>query len=116
MSDEVNLLPIVLIVAPLVVLWGLAVFHIVARRPDLPAVGKAVWIAIVLVLPYFGLLLYAGLRPYRPLQATGIRDSVVNVAMRNLAKLVDDHAAGRIDDSAFAHEKAVVFGLDEPTA
>lgn len=116
MSDEVNLLPIVLIVAPLVVLWVLAVFHIVARRPDLSAAGKAAWIAIVLLLPYFGLLLYAGLRPPRSPQATGVGDNVVNTAMRHLTTLVDDHAAGRIDDEAFAHEKAVVFGLDEPTA
>lgn len=116
MSDDIDVVPVVLVVAPLVVLWALAVFDILARRPDLSAAGKGAWMAIVVLVPYFGVLLYAGLRTPRPPQGTGQDDGASTAAVRRLTALADDHAAGRIDDHEFAREKAAVFGLEAPSA
>lgn len=116
MTDELSLLAVVLVFAPLLVLWVLALFHIVARRPDLSVAGKAIWLAIVVFAAYLGLLLYAGLRPPRSPQATGKDDEAAKDALTRLATLVDDHAAGALDDREFAREKAAVFGLEAPTA
>jgi hypothetical protein len=116
MSGTIDRFPVVLVLAPLLVLWVLAVFHILARRRDLSIAAKGLWMAIVVLVPYVGLLLYYGLRPPRPPQGTGGDENASRAAIRRLIALADDHAAGRIDDDVFAHEKETVFGLAPPSA
>ncbi len=116
MSATVDLLPLVLVLAPLIVLWILAVFHILVRRRDLSVAAKALWTVIVVLVPYVGLLLYYGLRPPRPPQGDGGDDDASGTAIRRLVALADDHAAGRIDGDSFARQKEAVFGLAPPSA
>lgn len=47
---------------PLVMLWGFALVDIF-RRPDLGGGMKALWVVIVFVLPWIGVLIYLATRP-----------------------------------------------------
>jgi hypothetical protein len=51
-----------LFVAPLLLLWGFALFDIF-RRHDLSGVMKALWLVVVLVFPWIGTLIYVVTRP-----------------------------------------------------
>ncbi|MGB9358351.1 MAG: PLDc N-terminal domain-containing protein [Acidimicrobiia bacterium] len=114
MSVEAGLALVVLVIAPLFVLWIVALFHIVAGRPDLSIGGKSIWSAIVLLLGYAGLLLYVMFRPPRPVARTGAEDKAVGrKALRRLSQLIADHDAGSISDEEFARDKAAVFGLEQ---
>ena len=114
MSVEADLALVVLVIAPLFFLWIVALFHIVARRPDLSIGGKGIWSAIVLLLGYAGLLLYVMFRPPRPVTRTGVEDGPVGRnALRRLSQLIADHDAGSIGDEEFARDKAAVFGLEQ---
>ena len=62
MSD-IAILPLVISV-PAFVLIGSTILD-AARRPDLPALRKAGWIVITLVLPVVGSVLYLLARPFR---------------------------------------------------
>ena len=104
---------VVLVVAPLFVLWIVALFHIVMRRPDLSVAGKGIWSAIVIVLGYAGLLLYVMFRPPRPVTGTGVDDgTAVRAALHRLSRLIEDHESDSINDEEFARDKAAVFGLE----
>ncbi len=116
MSSEVNLLALVLVIAPLVVLWVLAIFSILVRRPDLSVALKAAWMAIVVLVPYLGVLLYAGLHPPRSTYNSNNGDDASAGAILRLSALVDAHNGGTIDDAEFTTEKAAVFGLGTTTA
>lgn len=103
----------VLVIAPLFVLWVVALFHIVARRPDLSVSGKGIWSAVVILLGYAGLLLYMMFRPPRPATRNGIEDNTAGqAALNDLGRLIGDHDAGSISDEAFARDKAALFGLE----
>ncbi len=103
---------LIVVVIPLIVIIGMALFHVVARRPNLGVPAKAGWIAAILFLPYVGVLLYALFR--LPGVAPGKEtadDADSGTTMRRLRGLVDDHASGTLDDEAFAEGKAELFGL-----
>ena len=109
--DE-GLVWLIVVVIPLIVVIGIALFHVVARRPDLGLLGKAGWITAIVFLPYIGVLLYALFRP--PGVAPGKEtadDAATGTTMRRLRGLVDEHASGAVDDEAFATAKAELFGL-----
>ena len=113
MSTDVNVALVVLIVAPLLILWMVAVFHIVVRRPDLSVLGKGLWSAVVILTGYVGLLLYMAFRPPRPATRIGADDAAATrTALRQLNELVESHLAGSIGDEEFARAKAAVFGLE----
>ena len=57
------------VIAPLLMIVVGALFHLLARRPDLSVIGKAGWAAVIVFIPYFGVLAYVMLRP--PWAATG---------------------------------------------
>jgi hypothetical protein len=102
----------VLVIAPLFVLWVVALFHIVTRRPDLSITGKGIWSAAVILLGYAGLLLYTMFRPPRPATPTRAEEREAGpAALSRLAQLIEDHDAGSISDEEFARDKAEVFGL-----
>ena len=114
MSVEADLALVVLVIAPLFVLWIVALFHIVARRPDLSVGRKGIWSAIVLLLGYAGLLLYVMFRPPRPVARSGAEDATAGrTALRRVSRLIAAHNAGSISDEEFAREKAAVFGLEQ---
>jgi len=103
---------LIVVVIPLIVIVAVALFHVVARRPDLGVPAKAGWIAAILFLPYIGVLLYALFRP--PGVAPGKETANVAVTattMSRLRGLVDEHASGDLIDDDFASQKAELFGL-----
>ena len=103
----------VLVVAPLFLLWVVAIFHIVLRRPDLSIARKWMWSAVVIVLGYAGLLVYTMFRPPWPVTRTGADNGTASrAALGRLRQLIEDHAAGSISDEEYARDKAALFGLD----
>ena len=87
---------IVLVIAPLFVLWIVALFHIVARRPDLSVSWKGIWSVVVLLLGYAGLLLYVMFRPPTPVFRTGTGDNTAGrAALKELGQLIEEDAFRR---------------------
>ncbi len=112
MSAKANLALVVLVVAPLLVVWIVALFHIVLQRPDLSVLWKGIWLAVVILAGYVGLLLYMAFRPARSPTQFGAHDAAATrTALRRLGELVERHDAGSIGDEEFARGKAEVFGL-----
>lgn len=106
---------IALVLVPLVILWFVALFHILMRRGDLSLGGKMIWSGFVIVVPYVGLLIYAALRPPRSPTPTGGEDqTAAGAAIEQLAQLVSAHDDGSISDEEFSHRKYAVFGLTDP--
>ena len=104
-----------LVLGPLVLLWIVALVHILGQRHDLSFGRKAIWSSVVIVVPYIGLLIYAALRPPRPPTPTGGEDqTAVGTAIKQLSRLVTAHADGSITDEEFAQRKYAVFGLADP--
>ena len=109
-ADTVVVVAVALI--PLAALWAVALFHIIARRPDLAAHWKAIWSVAVIALPFIGVLVYALVRPASPPSAAGPGDrGVTRSALHELRGLVAEHEAGRLTDREYTHKKAAVFGL-----
>jgi hypothetical protein len=57
-----SLLWLLLIVVPVTLLWVAAIFDIF-RRVDMGGVLKAIWLVIVIVIPFLGAVLYFLFRP-----------------------------------------------------
>jgi hypothetical protein len=113
---DASFLLIALVLVPLLVLWIVALFHILVRRRDLSVGRKAIWSVLVIVVPYIGLLIYAALRPPRSPTPTGGEDqTAAGSAIEELAQLVTAHEDGSITDEEFAHHKYAVFGLADPS-
>jgi hypothetical protein len=106
---------LLLIYVPLIMLWLFAVADIF-RRDDMSGVAKAIWCAVVILLPYLGTLIYLLLR--RP-GATPEERTAIDTANREfvqqyapeasasqLATLADLHDRGKLTDDEFAIEKA----------
>jgi hypothetical protein len=106
---------LLLIYIPLVMVWWFAVLDIF-RRDDLHGLGKAIWLVVVIFLPFIGTLIYLVMR--RPggtpeeraeLDAAS-RDFVARYSPTTRAEqikvLADLHDRGKLTDSEFASEKA----------
>lgn len=112
MNDATAILAGLVVLVPLAILWISALFHIIARRPDLSLPWKGAWSATVILLPFIGVMIYAAVRPPRPPKRTGTDDpSVVAAAMEQTRELVAAHDRGAIDDEEFAAGTARIFGL-----
>ena len=61
-STFVEILLLMFIFIPLTLLWVFALIDIFAR-PDVSGWGKAAWILVILVIPWFGALIYIATRP-----------------------------------------------------
>ena len=115
MTPDTTFLLSVLVAAPLVVLWGAALFDIVVRRRDLSLGQKLIWSALVILVPYVGVLMYAVLRtPRAPTPTGGGDQTAAGTAIDDLARLVEAHNGGEITDEEFSQRKAAVFGLAVP--
>lgn len=110
---------LLLIYVPLMLMWATAVIDIF-RRDDLGGASKAIWVAVVIILPFFGTLLYLILRPAgaTPAERAVIDDvsrgfvarySPDNAAQQ-LATLADLHDRGKLSTEEFAAEKSRVLG------
>ena len=106
-----------LIFLPLALVWGFALFDIF-RRDDLGGLSKALWVAAVIILPFFGTLFYLIVRPAG---ATPEERAMIDEASREfvqrysddsatqLKTLADLHDRGKLTDAEFAAEKARVL-------
>ena len=108
-----------LIFLPLALLWAFALVDIF-RRDDIGGVSKALWVACVILVPFFGTLIYMITRPpgatkeeREALDATS-RDFVAKYSpddrASQLQTLSDLHDRGKLTDDEFSAEKSRVLG------
>ena len=108
-----------LIFLPLVMIWAFALVDIF-RRDDIGGGWKAVWVACVILVPFFGTLIYLITRPSG---ATQEERAAIDAASREfvekyspssaaeqLQMLSDLHDRGKLTDEEFAAEKARLLG------
>ena len=110
---------LLLIYIPLLMVWGFAVLDIF-RRDDIHGVAKAVWLVVVIVLPFIGTLIYLLMRPAGATQEerVAIEDASRNFvqkysptsAAEEIKTLADLHDRGKLTDAEFASEKARLLG------
>jgi hypothetical protein len=100
---------------PLAMMWGFALVDIF-RREDLGGWSKALWVTCVILVPFFGTLIYLVSRPAGATEAERValdeanREFVARYAPENgvseLATLADLHDRGKLTDTEFAAEKS----------
>ena len=108
-----------LIFLPLALLWAFALVDIV-RRDDIGGVSKALWVACVILVPFFGTLIYMITRPpgatkeERVALDAASRDFVAKYSpddrASQLQTLSDLHDRGKLTDDEFSAEKSRVLG------
>ena len=108
-----------LIFLPLAMMWGFALIDIF-RRDDLGGFSKALWVTCVILVPFFGTLIYLIARPAgvtaqeRQMIEESNREFVQRYSPANgaaeLSTLADLHDRGKLTDEEFATEKARVLG------
>jgi hypothetical protein len=112
-----NVFFLLLIFIPALMVWGFAVIDIF-RRDDITGGMKALWLAVVIFLPFLGTLVYllvrpvgatpnerAGLQPPSPEMVARYQPAAASRA-EQLAVLSDLHDRGKLTDEEFAAEKA----------
>ncbi|WP_144120280.1 SHOCT domain-containing protein [Catellatospora sichuanensis] len=109
---------LLLIFIPLLLIWGFAIVDIF-RRDDLSGWLKALWIVIVVLLPFLGTLIYLIFRqPGATAQERRAMDQASrefvekyapNDSAQQLKLLADLHDRGKLTDAEFAEEKARVL-------
>jgi hypothetical protein len=115
-----------LLFIPLAMIWAFALLDIF-RRDDIGGVSKALWVACVILLPFFGTLIYLIARPSgatreeRAMIDEANREFVARYAPNNgatseLSVLADLHDRGKLTDEEFAAEKARLLGTGTPAA
>jgi len=92
---------LLLIFIPLLLIWAFAIVDIF-QREDLSGGLQAVWILVVLLLPFIGTFVYLIFRP---------RDAAPD---RAIAILSDLHERGRLSDEEFAAEMSRLLGRSRP--
>jgi hypothetical protein len=112
-----NFFWLLLIYIPLLLIWVFALVDIF-RRDDLGGVAKALWVVLVIFVPFFGTLIYL---LFRPVGATKAERAAIEEASRpivpspppdrtqQLAILADLHDRGKLTDEEFAAGKARVL-------
>lgn len=115
MNETERIVAVAIVLIPLGVIWILALFHIITRRSDLSIGWKGIWSAVVILIPYVGVFIYAFVRP--PVQGkrsgnTG--PTATRAAIDEIHRLVGEHNDGAITDDQFASKKAAVLGLSGP--
>lgn len=119
-----NFFFLLLIYVPLMLMWAAALLDIF-RRDDMGGVAKAIWVVLVIVIPFFGTLIYLILR--HPGATPGERAAMdeagktfgaqhSDTTAQQLAILADLEERGKISAEEFASEKARVLGTSAPTA
>ncbi len=108
-----------LIFLPLALIWAGALLDIF-RRDDMGGFSKALWVAAVILVPFFGTLIYLIARPVgaTPAEREMIEDASREFVTRyapddsasQLKILADLHDRGKLTDQEFAAEKSRVLG------
>jgi hypothetical protein len=106
---------LMVIFIPLVLIWGFALIDIF-RRDDMHGAAKALWVVCVILLPFFGTLMYL---IFRPMGATKEERAAIDQANRQfvaaytptntseqLRTLSELHDRGKLSDTEFALEKS----------
>jgi Phospholipase_D-nuclease N-terminal len=116
---------LLLIYVPLILVWGFAILDIF-RRDDLHGPAKAVWLVVVILLPFIGTVIYLIMRKpgatpeEREAMDAASRDFVERTSTATTAEelktLADLHDRGKLTDSEFASEKARVLLSSGPAA
>jgi len=114
---------LILIFLPLALVWAGALLDIF-RRDDMGGFSKALWVATVILVPFFGTLIYL---VARPVGATPEERAMLDDASRRfdtkaapgdnaaqLKTLSELHDRGKLTDQEFASEKARVLGAGTP--
>ena len=104
---------------PLAMTWGFALIDIF-RREDIGGFSKALWLTCVILVPFFGTLIYLIARPAgatqeeRAMMDEANREFVAKYSpsngMSELSQLADLHDRGKLTDNEFAAEKARLLG------
>jgi hypothetical protein len=110
---------LLLIFLPLAMVWAFALVDIF-RRDDIGGFSKALWVAVVILVPFFGTLMYLVVRPAG---ATEQERAMIDDASREfvskyspadtasqLQVLAGLHDSGKLTDAEFSAEKAKVIG------
>lgn len=123
MSDFWEAFFLLLIWIPLVMLWVAALFD-VFRRDDLGGGWKALWVVCIILVPWFGSLIYLISRPAGATAAERVamdqesREFVAKYSPDNRAAqlkvLSDLHDSGKLTDAEFAEEKARIREVEGP--
>jgi di/tricarboxylate transporter len=92
---------LLLIFIPLLLIWTFAIVDIF-QREDLHGWLKAVWVLVVLILPFVGTFIYLIFRP---------RDTVPDQAVSLLSDL---HERGKLSDEEYAAEMTRLLGSGGP--
>jgi hypothetical protein len=108
-----------LIFLPLAMMWAFALIDIF-RRDDIGGFSKALWVFVVIVVPFFGTLMYLIVRPAgateqeRVMLDEASREFVAKYtpasSAAELETLADLHDRGKLTDGEFAAEKARLLG------
>lgn len=99
------------VIVPLVAIEVLALFHLLARRPDLGVASKSGWAAGIVFIPFIGALAYVLLRPPGAASGKATREQATGSTIQQLRDLIAAHDSGSVDDDQYAAEKAELFGL-----
>jgi len=104
---------LLLIFVPLIMLWVFTLGDL-ARRKDISGLARGLWAVAVVLLPFFGMLVYFLTRPDSPemaptpeIRADQIKaDSSKDSTIDQLEKLADLHDSGTLSAEEFAAFKA----------
>jgi Phospholipase_D-nuclease N-terminal/Short C-terminal domain len=102
---------LLLIYLPLILVWAFALLDIF-RRDDIGGGSKALWVAVVILVPFFGTLMYLIARPKgvtpeeRAMMELAQPSAPVEGTAAQLQALADLHDRGKLTDSEFAAEKS----------
>jgi hypothetical protein len=110
---------LILIWLPLALLWVFSLIDIF-RREDLTGPQKALWVAIVIIVPFLGTIIYLFKRVavVRHTDEAGVdrvsgefaAPPAADDRTNQLATLADLHDRGKLTDAEFAAEKARILG------
>ena len=85
------------------------VFADIFRREDLSGWGKAGWLAVIVIMPFLGVLIYMISRPKSAADMQVFERDVAaarNSPADEIAKLSELHQSGALSDAEFASLKA----------
>lgn len=111
-STAVNVLLFLGVTLPLILL-EVAAFIDLYRRKELSLVRKLIWVAIVILTAYIGLVIYYAMRPPAVPKGKehGATDGRTARIVSGLDELRGDHSADRIDDETYLARKRELLGL-----
>jgi hypothetical protein len=102
---------IALIFLPLIMVWVFALVDLFGRE-DLSGGWKVLWLFVIVLLPFFGAVIYFLVRPPTAEErAAELRvATAAGSPSEELERLINLHERGKIDDDEYARLKARIVG------